>query len=246
MTHDAPLHGRVVVVTGAGGSIGAAAVQGFEERGATVFAVDRDVPQENDRRAGVEYRTLDITDHRAVDDLAVEVVRENGRLDGWINNAGVLVRATALELTPEAWDRTMDVNLKGAFFAAQAAARQMIQAGRGVIVNVASYAGLKARPNCADYASSKAALIHLTSCLAVEWGPLGLRVNAIAPGYVDTPMSAWMRESPEVFAQYMDRTPSRRLGEPLDIAQAMAYLVGDESAYVNGHTLVVDGGISLT
>ncbi|MFJ6376212.1 SDR family NAD(P)-dependent oxidoreductase [Pseudarthrobacter oxydans] len=111
--------------------------------------------------------------------------------------------------------------------------------------DVSSYAGLKGRPNCADYAVSKAGISHLTACLAVEWGPLGLRINAIAPGYIETPMSSWMRSSSEVYDEYMARTPSRRLGAPEEIAASMVYLASDASSYVNGHTLVVDGGISL-
>ncbi|MGO4588869.1 SDR family NAD(P)-dependent oxidoreductase [Paenarthrobacter sp. 2TAF44] len=237
---------HTVVVTGANGAIGAAAVEAFVNQGASVFAVDRDTPREaNNGRDSVTSIQIDITDIDAVAALAGEIVAQTGRLDCWVNNAGMLRRSPAIDITAEAWDLTMGVNLRGAFFAAQAAARVMIKIGQGTIINVSSYAGLKGRPNCADYAVSKAGISHLTSCLAVEWGPLGLRVNAIAPGYIETPMSSWMRSSSEVYDEYMSRTPSRRLGTPEEIASAMVYLASDASSYVNGHTLVVDGGISL-
>lgn len=238
--------GHTVVVTGANGAIGGAAVDAFVSQGASVFALDRDAPREEHYdRDSVKSVQIDITDIDAVSALAGEIVAQTGRLDCWVNNAGMLRRSPAIDITAEAWDLTMGVNLRGAFFAAQAAAREMIKIGQGTIINVSSYAGLKGRPNCADYAVSKAGISHLTSCLAVEWGPLGLRVNAIAPGYIETPMSSWMRSSSEVYDEYMSRTPSRRLGAPEEIAASMVYLASDASSYVNGHTLVVDGGISL-
>lgn len=239
--------GHTVVVTGANGAIGAAAVEAFFNEGATVYALDRDAPREEhqDKNSVINVQ-MDITDTDAVSKLAGEIISQTGRLDCWVNNAGMLRRSAAIDITPDAWDLTMSVNLRGAFFAAQAAAREMIKAGQGTIINVSSYAGLKGRPNCADYAVSKAGISHLTACLAVEWGPLGLRVNAIAPGYIETPMSSWMRSSSEVYDEYMSRTPSRRLGAPEEIAASMVYLASDASSYVNGHTLVVDGGISLS
>ena len=238
--------GETVVVTGANGSIGAEAVNAFADRGATVFAIDRaPAPEGAPIRETVHHVQADITDVDAIGRLAADITLQTGRLDTWINNAGILLRSPAIDITPEAWDLTLGVNLRGAFFAAQAAAREMIKVGRGNIINLSSYTGSRARPNCADYAVSKAGLAHLTSCLAVEWGPLGLKVNAIAPGYIETPMTSWMRSSVEVYDEYVSRTPSRRMGDPTEIAAAMIYLASADSSFVNGHTLVVDGGISL-
>lgn len=120
----------------------------------------------------------------------------------------------------------------------------MRDCGGGSIVNLSSYAGLKGRPNCAHYAASKAAVAHLTVCLAIEWGPLNIRVNAIAPGYVETSMSAWMHADPQQRAIYTEQTPLKRLGQPREIADSVSYLASVEASYITGQVLSVDGGIA--
>ena len=122
----------------------------------------------------------------------------------------------------------------------------MVAQRSGAIINLSSYAGVKPRPNCADYASAKAAVAHLTQCLALEWSPMGLRVNAIAPGFIETPMSSWMHADAATHAEYIGRLPARRLGQPAEIADAVLYLASQASAYVTGHVLLVDGGVSKT
>lgn len=247
-TQYADLRGKVAVVTGAGGGIGLATVAALTANGVHVVATDRDAAglagSCEERGLSCESLPLDVADVDAVRALAADVHRRHGRLDLWVNNAGMLVRSTALELEPAGWQRTLDVNLKGSFFGAQAAARFMSQNGGGAIVSLSSYAGLKARPNCPDYAAAKAAIAHLTACLALEWSPLGIRVNAIAPGYIETPMSSWMHADPQAYKVYMERTPARRLGRPDEIACAVLFLASQASSYVMGHVLTVDGGIS--
>ncbi|MBD9418538.1 SDR family oxidoreductase [Achromobacter sp. ACM04] len=238
------LAGKIAVVTGAGGGIGRAMAAAFRQQGATVVATDLDLGA----LSGVDAdcRQLDVTQAQAVRALADAVAAQYGALDVWVNNAGFMARMPALDLDEAAWQRTMDINLKGTFFGAQAAARHMIAQGSGAIINLSSYAGVKPRPNCADYAAAKAGVAHLTQCLALEWSPKGLRVNAIAPGFIETPMSSWMHADAATFAEYVERLPARRVGQPSEIADAALYLASQASGYVTGHVLMVDGGVSKT
>jgi NAD(P)-dependent dehydrogenase (short-subunit alcohol dehydrogenase family) len=238
------LAGKIAVVTGAGGGIGRAMAAAFRQQGATVVATDLDL----EALSGVDAdcRQLDVTQAQAVRELADAVAAQYGALDVWVNNAGFMARMPALDLDEAAWQRTMDINLKGTFFGAQAAARHMIAQGSGAIINLSSYAGVKPRPNCADYAAAKAGVAHLTQCLALEWSPKGLRVNAIAPGFIETPMSSWMHADAATYAEYVERLPARRVGQPSDIADAALYLASQASGYVTGHVLMVDGGVSKT
>lgn len=233
------LEGQVAVVTGAAGGIGQAIVSTLRQQGATVIAADIQAPAD----AGNDFRFLDVRDVAAIRTLAAEVHREHGHLDIWVNNAGALARCPALDLQEESWNATIDVNLKSVVFGSQAAASVMKENGGGAIVNLSSYAGLKARPNCIDYASAKAAVDHATKCLAIEWGSLGIRVNAIAPGYIDTRMSAWMHDDPVIRDQYLSKTAVGRLGSPQEVAHGVLYLVSPMASYVTGHTLIIDGGV---
>jgi NAD(P)-dependent dehydrogenase (short-subunit alcohol dehydrogenase family) len=171
-------------------------------------------------------------------------VEAHGRLDVLVNAAGIVSRGAALDLTPGDWGRVLDVNLGGTFFACQAAARAMVSRGAGAIVNVASELALVADGNHAGYIASKAGVVGLTRALAVEWGPLGIRVNAVAPGLTRTPMTADLAEADR--EDYRTRTPDRRLAEPDDIAEAVLFLVSDASRHVAGQLLVVDGGYTIT
>lgn len=238
------LAGKIAVVTGAGGGIGRAMAAAFRQQGATVVATDLEL----EALSGVDAdcRQLDVTQALAVRELADAVAAQYGALDVWVNNAGFMARMPAMDLDEAAWQRTMDINLKGTFFGAQAAARHMIAQGSGAIINLSSYAGVKPRPNCADYAAAKAGVAHLTQCLALEWSPKGLRVNAIAPGFIETPMSSWMHADAATYAEYVERLPARRVGQPSEIADAALYLASQASAYVTGHVLMVDGGVSKT
>jgi NAD(P)-dependent dehydrogenase (short-subunit alcohol dehydrogenase family) len=227
------LAGKIAVVTGANGGIGQATVRALAEQGVQVVATDINPSAVFDIATSVHYRMLDVTSVGALHTLADDVVSQHGKLDIWVNNAGTLSRSPALELSAEAWQTTFDINLKGTFFGAQAAARHMAKAGTGAIINLSSYA------------AAKAGVAHLTQCLSLEWSPLGIRVNAIAPGYIETPMSSWMHADPQAYQVYMERTPARRLGQPDEIAAAVAYLASESASYVTGHVMMVDGGISL-
>lgn len=207
-----------------------------------IIAVDRQPPAQKDE--DIDYHILDITNIAALSKLAGDIADRYNSVDVWVNNAGFLERKEALEISEAEWNATLSVNLTATFFGAQQAARIMRWSGRGgTIINLSSYAGLKARPNCAAYASAKAAVAHLTACLAVEWGQYKIRVNAIAPGYIETAMSAWMHQDEQQRAQLLGRTPLGRLGEPSEIAEAVRFLAREDSSYITGHTLSVDGGI---
>jgi len=169
------LTGKSAVVTGAGGGIGSAIAAALHAQGCRVVATDLDARaamQAMRARGldGVDCRAHDVTDVAASQALADAVAQHYGALDIWVNNAGYMKRMPALDMHESAWQRTLDVNLKGAFFGAQAAARHMMRQGSGAIVNLSSYAGVKTRPNCIDYAVSKAGIAHMTQCLALEWG----------------------------------------------------------------------------
>ncbi|GAA4522350.1 SDR family oxidoreductase [Chelativorans composti] len=234
--------GKVAVVTGACGGIGRAICKRLKAEGMKIVAIDVVPPKEPD--SDIDYRTFDITDTTTLRQTVEDIVATHGAIDVWVNNAGFLERREALEISEEEWNQTLAINLTAAFFGAQQAARVMREKGKGgSIINLSSYAGLKARPNCAPYAAAKAAIAHLTSCLAIEWGPYNIRVNAIAPGYIETPMSAWMHQDEQQRTMLLARTPLGRIGQPAEIADAVAFLAGEGSSYITGHTLSVDGGI---
>ncbi|MFQ0815896.1 short-chain dehydrogenase [Brucella anthropi] len=239
MNSPIDLTGKIAVVTGANGGIGKAIVATLRDHGATVVATDRQI----DTDAHSDVHRLDVSDVAALRSFASDVSANYGGLDIWINNAGSLSRSSLLELEEADWNKAQDVNLRSVVFGSQAAAQSMARTGGGAIINLSSYAGLKARPNCIDYASAKAGVHHATKCLAVELGPLGIRVNAIAPGYINTRMSGWMHDNPDLRSEYLAKTPLGRLGEPEEIAMGALYLASPMSSFMTGHTLVIDGGI---
>jgi len=245
------LTGRVAVVTGAARGIGYATAIALAEAGALPVLVDRDSGTQANADAalaarGFEHRslTLDVTDGAAVDAAFAEIATWKGRIDILVNNAGIVLRRPSVELTQSEWQAVVDVNLTGVFLCARAAARHMLAAGRGSIVNLGSIMGLSGGglyPN-ASYQSTKGALVNLTRALAVEWAGSGIRVNSVAPTWVRTELTRGLMEDPVLLARMLDMTPMRRLAEPEDVAHAILFLVSDRAAMITGHTLPVDGG----
>ncbi len=243
-----PLEGKVALVTGASRGIGRAIAARLAALGADVGLVQRSDPaetasevQRSGRRAFV-FRA-DLGDPRACEDAVAAVVDALGRLDVAVCNAGAMVRAPALELSVDDWRRVLDVNLTGAFVVSRAAARQFVaQGGGGRIVHIASMMSFHAGINTAAYAASKGGVAQLTKAQANEWAPLGIRVNAVAPGWVETELTAPLREDERRFAEISGRIPVGRWATADDIAGAVAFLSLPESEYVNGIVLPVDGG----
>ena len=236
------LSGRVAVVTGAAGGIGAATADLLRARGAVVVGVDVQEPA----------RKLDVTDEAAVRSLGEAVVAEHGHLDAWVNVAGVIDTADVVDLTRERFDRVFAVNFYGALYGCQTAVRHMTDQKSGAIVNVVSAAADEPAPGLAAYAVSKAALAQLTRTLATEVGRHGIRVNAVAPGFIETPMTArhFTRADGSVDEELRERvtSPMRRrsplglVGQPADIAGAIGYLVCDAARFVTGEVLRINGG----
>lgn len=244
------LGGRVALVTGASGGLGLHFARTLAGAGARVALAARRLERLDANVAAIVAAggeavaaAMDVTDPEGVERGVAEVAeRFGGPATVVVNNSGVTASKTALDLDPAEWDQVLDTNVKGAWLVARAAARRMIDAGvGGSVVNVASVLGLRVAGRVAPYAASKAGLLHLTKSLAFEWARHGIRVNALAPGYVETDLNR------EFFASdpgkaLIARIPQRRLGRPEDLDGALLLLASDASAYITGSTIVVDGG----
>ena len=248
-TSERSLDGRVALVTGASRGIGRAIAVRLAQRGAKVACVATRAENCADTVAacgehGAEARALgvDVADTAAVAALVDGVQKELGGLDILVNNAGMTRDQILLRMSEEDFDRVVDVNLKGAWNFIRAAARTLMRS-RGRIVNVSSVVALTGNPGQANYAASKAGLLGLTRSVAKELASRGVCVNAIAPGFIETDMTA---DIPEAAAKELaSQIPLKRMGAPEEIAEAVDFLVGPGGAYVTGQTLVVDGGLSL-
>lgn len=245
------LDGEVAVVTGGGRAIGLCCVDALAEAGASVFVIERTEAEAEPalalRGKGLEVnvRTGDVTDPGRMDAIAAEMANSGRPATILVNNAGIgMFGVSAETISTDDWLRMMDVNLNGVFYCARAFGRYMIDQGRGAVVNIGSMSGFIAnRPEShAAYNTSKAAVHHLTRCLAVDWAPYGVRVNAVAPTYIETPMTMANPENYSRFAEWRSHTPMGRMGQPEEVASAVLYLASSASSLTTGAVLKVDGG----
>ena len=238
--------GRFAVVTGGASGIGLSTAALLVEAGAKVAVLDRDGEAAAGAAAqlgsNAEAAAVDVADAGAVDAIFAALAERHGRIDILINNAGIAIRRASLDLSLEDWDRVVAVNMTGAFLCARAAARAMGQGG--AIVNTSSIMGFSGGglyPNI-SYQTTKGALVNMTRALAVEWAPLGIRVNAVAPTWTRTPLIGALEEQPDLVARMKAMTPMGRLAEPEEVATAILFLASPAASMVTGHTLAVDGG----
>ena len=239
------LQDRVVIITGAAQGIGEACARRFAREGAQVVIADVADARGQALAAelGATYQHCDVGDKAQVDALVAQVLHQHGRIDVLVNNAGIFKAANFLQVTEADFDAVLRVNLKGAFLVGQAVARAMAQAGRGAIVNMSSVNSVLAIPDIASYNVSKGGINQLTRAMALALADQGVRVNAVGPGTIATELAAQaVLTSEEAKNKIMMRTPIKRLGEPAEVADVVAFLASDAASYMTGEIVMVDGG----
>ncbi len=234
------LKDKICIVTGAAQGIGAATVTRFAAEGAVVIGCDR---RADPIPGAARTQAVDVTKRVQVDAMVAAVLAEFGRIDVLVNNAGITQDARLVKMTIEQFDAVIDVNLRGVFHGAQAVAPAMIEQGAGVILNASSVVGIYGNFGQTNYAASKFGVIGFTKTWSRELGPKGVRVNAVAPGFVDTPILQTMPE--KVIARMRDAVPLQRLGRPEEIAAVYAFLASDDASYINGAVIEVSGGMTV-
>ncbi len=246
----ARLTNKVSIITGAAQGIGLATALKFAAEGAIVIVcdvaqagVDEAVAQCRALGATTEGFVMDVTQRAVIDDVVAKVTAKFGRIDVLVNNAGITMDSSLKKMTIAQFDKVIDVNLRGVFHCAQAVSDGMVAQGSGVILNASSIVGLHGNFGQTNYAATKFGVIGFTKTWAREMGPKGVRVNAVAPGFVSTPMVAAMPE--KVLADLSAKVFMRRIGKPEEIANAYAFLASDEASYINGEVLEVSGGTAL-
>ena len=244
--------GKVALITGGAAGIGLKAATIFAEEGATVYALDisdkalaglADVKLSPEATGKIIGKKVDVSSHADVNKVVDEIHAAEGKIDCLVNNAGITADATLMKMTEEQFDRVIKVNLKGVFLMAQACAAKMTAAGKGSIVNTSSIVGVQGNFGQTNYSAAKSGVIGMTYTWSRELGRKGVRVNAVAPGYTWTEMLATVPE--KVIKMLEEKTPMQRLGQPEEVAKLYLFLASDESSYITGQVIGVDGGLKL-
>lgn len=246
------MQGKVALVTGAATGIGLACAEAFARAGATVVMADINEPTDQAARlvqagyAAVPYR-CDVSDTKAVEEMIGWIVATYGRLDAAHNNAGIqTLQRPMAEITDEEFDRTVAVDLKGVWNCMRYEIRQMLRQGGGAIVNTSSQGGVTGFPGQAAYIACKHAVIGLTRTAAIDYAAQGIRINAVCPGVIRTPMvEELLRRNPDLEQELVRDIPAGRMGRPDEIAHAVLWLCSDDASFVDGHALLVDGAFSI-
>lgn len=247
------LQGQTAIVTGAGRGIGRAIAIGLAEAGCHVALISRTASDLEETAAIIEdltsVRTMiiptDITVRLELEEAFEQVIQKMGRLDLLVNNAGMNIRTPALEVTDQQWDTIMQTNLKSAFMASQIAGKYMKDHGGGKIINISSVGGHTALRTGVVYGATKAALIHMTKVLALEWGKYGILVNSVGPWYFRTPLTEKLLNDEQYLQDIVDRTPLQRVGQLEEVVGPVVFLASNAANYMTGQTLLVDGGMSI-
>lgn len=239
------LENKIAIITGGASGIGKATAEKFVQEGAKVIIWDLDEKKGNElaNALGATFAKVNTSNYQEIEQAAKAVNDELGRIDILINNAGITRDSTVKKMTIEQWQQVIDVNLSGVFYCSKIISEYMVANGWGRIINASSVVGLYGNFGQANYVATKSGLIGMTKTFAREFGRKGVTVNAIAPGFISTEMVAAMPE--EVLAGMKAKVPVGRLGEPKEIANAYCFLASDEASYINGHTLSVDGGMTV-
>ena len=243
------LSAKTAIVTGASQGLGKAVALALAANGARVACVARSVEKLNetvqqiqDAGGQAEAFACDVTDRESVDELVDQVVEQWEKLDILVNNAGITRDTLLPRMSDEEWDTVIDTNLRGCFLFSRAASRYMMRARYGRIINMSSVSGLIGNPGQTNYSASKAGLIGLTRSLSRELAGRKITINAVAPGFIESDMTAALGEM--IIAEVKKRIPARRLGTAEDVAAAVLFLAGDAASYITGHVLTVDGGMT--
>ena len=252
--------GRVALVTGASGGLGAQFAKTLAAAGAGVVLASRRIEKLKELRARIEGEggdahvvELDVTDHDSIKSAVAHAETEMGSIDILVNNSGVSTTQRIQDVTPEDYDFIFDTNVKGAFFVAQEVGKRMLARSRGAapgsftggrIINIASMAGLKVLPQIGAYCMSKAAVVQMTKAMAIEWGRFGINVNAICPGYIDTEINHhhWQTEQGK---KLIDMLPRKRVGNAQDLDALLVMLASDQSHFINGAVIAADDGFGV-